>query len=314
MKGYVRFFTFILIISVVMTQFGIVCHAADSEAENSAAAQDIVVKSAELTDYDKYLTDNNGELYNGEPITTDLESFTADRGKELVVSSYANVDKALILDSSVGTVEWEFTIPATAFYEISLDYIAVSGSESRIETSILLNGSIPYDSAEIVSLPRLWKNAKEIAEDSDGNDIAPAQIQVEELQTVSLSDLNGLYLQPLRFYLQEGSNKIALRVLSGKFALSRINLKSIADSVSYKEYYDSLKNEKIYDGEDIIIQGQDASFKSSKELRPISDKSDPANTPSSAFNTKINCIGGNNWDSSGERITWEFSVPKSALY
>ena len=314
MKSFVRFFAFVLAVTIVMSSFSVVCCAAPSGKEDTAKESRGIVKDSDLADYDGYLTDNDGELYGGKPITTDLAAFSAVGGKKPEIGDYADFGKALIIDNNVGTVEWTFTVRTPAFYEVSLDYIAIAAQESRIETSLLLDGAVPYDLAEIISLPRLWKNAKDITADSDGNDITPAQVQIEDLQSVSLSDMNGLYLKPLRFYLHGGSNRIALKMLSGKIALTKISLKSITDSVNYKEYSSSFENEKNYDGKDIIIQGQDAILKSSKELRPISDKSDPSNTPSSAFNTKINCIGGNNWDSAGEKITWEFSVPSSALY
>ena len=294
--------------------FSTVCNAANSEEAITASPKSAVANTTNIIDYDEYLIENSGKLYNGEPITTDLKVFTSDNGKKLSLTDYANVEKTLIIDSSAGTVEWNFTVPETALYEISVDYIAAADSENKIEASVFLNGKIPFDLAENISLPRVWKNEKEIASDEDGNDITPAQVQTEQLQTVELFDINGLHLEPLKFHLQKGKNKIAFKMLSGKIAISKISLKKVTNLSSYNEYYDSYKNEKVYDGEDIVIQGQDAVYKSSKELRPISDKADPANTPVSAFNTKINCIGGNNWDSSGEKITWEFNVPADALY
>ena len=314
MKGFVRFFTFILILSIVMSSFSIVCYSAKTDNSTEKTTPVVVSSDDSLNGYDEYLNKNEEKLYNGEPITADLAAFTANGGKNVKVSSYGNMKNTLLLDRSMGTVEWSFTVRTSAFYEISLDYIAVADEETRIETAVLINGAVPYDSAEIISLPRLWKNAKEITTDADGNDITPAQVQVEEPQSAVLSDLNGLYLQPLRFYLHKGENKIALKMLSGKIALLKMSLKGVTNSVSYEKYYESFGDKKVYDGEDIVIQGQDAKYKSSKELRPISDKSDPSNTPSSAFNSKINSIGGNNWDTSGEKITWEFSVPESAFY
>lgn len=311
MKGIVRFFTFILVISIIMSSFNVLCGA--TAATDNNEAQDTVTEINNLSDYNEYLTKNIGESYSGESISTDLEVFTSD-SENVVIGDYADCEKALMLDSSVGTVEWNFTVPETAFYEISVDYIAVTDNENKIEASIYINDEIPYDLAENVYLPRIWENEKDISPDEDGNDITPAQVQVQKMQSVELFDINGLYLQPLKFYLREGENSVAIKMLSGGIALSNISLKKISNPQKYEEYYNTYKNEDVYDGEDIVIQGQDAIYKSSKELRPISDKSDPANTPSSAYNSKINCIGGNNWDTPGEKITWEFNAPEDALY
>ena len=314
MKSTVRFFTFILVISIILSTFSVVSAVSNTDESIADTSNEVVANTNDIMDYDEYLAKNSGKLYNGEPIITDLKVFTSDSESELSLSDYANVENTLTIDSSAGTVEWNFTVPEAALYEISVDYIAVAENENKIEASVFLNGKIPFDLAENISLPRLWKNEKEIAADEDGNDITPAQIQFEKLQSVELFDINGLHLEPLKFYLQKGTNKIAIKMLSGKIAISKISLKKITKLSSYKEYFASYKNEKVYDGADIVIQGQDAVYKSSKELRPISDKSDPANTPVNAFKTKINCIGGNNWDSSGEKITWEFNAPADALY
>ena len=267
----------------------------------------------ETGDYDSYLAASSAEFYKGEPVRASIEKYITS-GSSAKLDKYAGKDNVLFIDSDSGEVEWNFSVPESALYEISLDYIALSEDENKIETSVLINGAVPYETAENVVLPRVWVNEKEISADSEGNDITPAQIQYEDWQNVSFSDINGLYLEPLRFYLAAGNNRVGIKLYSGEIVLSGISLNPISISESYASAYETVKDYEIYNGDDIIIQGQDAVYKSSKELRPISDKSDPANTPSNPYKTKINCIGGSNWDAPGEKITWKFTAPKDALY
>ena len=307
MKITVKIFSFALAVLLLAQT----CLVSADTVETSVVPQ--VVKITSLGEYDEYLSTIKGELSKEESIYTKIDGFTAPAESTVSFGEFSEKN-AVMIDNKSGTVNWEFTVPKTAFYEIKLDYAAVAENENNIEAAVKINGAVPFSEAENIFLPRVWVNEEEIKADADGNESTPAQVQKEQYIEKKLTDVDGLYLEPLRFYFTEGKNTVSLSLYSGKIALSALSLEPVSKSDSYKTASADYADKKVYDGKDIVIQAQDAIYKSSKELRPISDKTDPAVTPSSAFNTKINSIGGNNWDSSGEKITWKFTVPEDALY
>lgn len=309
-KRIIRVFAFVLVLCMLYISCEPVLFA-DKTVQSVNAD---ISAHTNLSDYETYLSQNKAKIYDGKPVFIDIAGFADDPESDVKIKKYADKDKVLILNNSSGIVEWNVTVPETALYEISFNYIALKNRENKIEMAISIDGEVPYDMANNLSLPRTWVNEKEISSDDTGNDITPAQVQYERWQKVKLSDINGLYLEPLQFLFHKGENKIALEVYSGDIAVSDIVLEPISSYISYSEYSKQLTGKKLYDGEDIVIQAQNADYKSSKELRPISDKNDPANTPSSAYQTKINCIGGDNWDAPGEAVTWNFNIDTPGVY
>ncbi len=307
MKVFTKFLTFALIASI-LTQTCFV--KAETGIDTLGNVETVAISEKK---YDEYITESNSEDYSGNEINTAIDGFTAETNSNATVGEHGG-RTAVLMDGDTGELTWYFDVPKSANYQIKLEYMAFSNTENEIILSAKINGNNPFGEADNFRLPRLWKNETDITVDKFGNQITPKQIQQESYQSYSLKDADGLYLNPLKFSLDEGKNSITLQLYTGKIALTALSLEAVETYESYEKVSETYKNADEYEGKDIVIQGQNATYKSSKELRPISDKSDPAVTPSSAYNTMVNSIGGSNWDSAGEKITWEFDVPKDGLY
>ncbi|GAE07681.1 extracellular solute-binding protein [Paenibacillus sp. JCM 10914] len=99
----------------------------------------------------------------------------------------------------------------------------------------------------------------------------------------------------------------------------------IIDAIEIRQFetlptYEQLKQQykdkglKETSGEMVKIQGEDAIYKSSPTLYPITDRSNPNTEPQSISQIRINTIGGNNWRMPGDTITWKIDVPQDGLY
>ena len=64
----------------------------------------------------------------------------------------------------------------------------------------------------------------------------------------------------------------------------------------------------------VTIEAEHALYKTSTQLYPISDRSDPMTSPSDPIAKKLNTIGGENWATADQSITWEFEVPVDGMY
>lgn len=293
----------ILIISLITTLFLNVCSNAETVYDINAA-----ISAKESDDYIDYL--KNGVDYTGASIKIDASGFSKPNNSSAHISEYNGRKNVLLLDSESGYVTWNVECEKAGLYQVSFEYSAIDDSESRIELSCEVNGVVPFKTADSMFLPRVWVNSGEPSVDSLGNQSSPTQVQQPTWVTEYLVDPDGLYLEPLKFNFNAGINTFAVKLYSGSIALSAIFL---SESELVNDY--STDNTvDIYNGDDIIIEAQDAVYKSSKELRPLSDKTDPSVTPSSAYYTCLNSIGGSNWDSAGEKISWEVQVPKSGYY
>lgn len=304
MRNISKFSSIVLIISLITTLFSQVVF----EAETVSDINNTVIAEESNADYIDYV--EGGKDYSGASIKIDASGFSAKKGSSAKISEYNGKKNVVLIDSESGFVSWNIDCQKAGLYQISFDYCAVDDTENKIELSCAVNGKVPFQAAESMFLPRVWVNEGEPSVDALGNQSSPRQVQKPIWITEYLVDADGLYLQPLKFNLKEGKNTISIKLYTGTIALSAINLSGAEDVPEYSA--EDVKN--MYDGKDIIIEAQDAIYKSSKELRPQSDKTDPSVSPSAAYHTSLNFIGGSNWDSVGEKITWEVNVKKSAYY
>ena len=302
-KIIIKYVALILSLVLVISVFT----AFSSSAYTSTAAADI--QSSGKSDIWSYLNIANAEIYNGKDIVVDIKNDILT--DTVSVEKYDSKENTVLLNDGKENVQWKVNCPENALYNISIEYQATSDSDADIKLSCSINGEIPYETAENISLSRVWIDDGEPWKDEFGNESSPIQKQQPQWITEYFNDASGLYENPLPFSLNSGENTIGLSVYGGDIIVSKIVLSGYVEA---DEYAVSLDENRIYDGEDIVIQAENAILKSSKELRPLADNTDPSVSPSNAFCSRINYIGGSNWNSVGEKITWEFDVPKSAYY
>lgn len=277
-------------------------------ADTVSDVNDSVALVATDSGYIDYLEGKND--YTGESIKIDASGFVVTEGSNAKLDSYCGKDNVLIIDSESGPVSFTANCSVEALYNIALNYAAVDNNDANIELSCKINGKEPFAEADSMFLPRVWVDDGKPTEDALGNQSSPSQIQKPQWVSEKLIDPDELFLDPLKFLLTQGANTITIELYSGTIALESITLSGAEKTPAYKAEDVS----GIYDGDNIVIEAQNAVYKNSKELRPLADGSDPSLTPSSAYHTSINCIGGNNWDAAGEKIAWEFTAPKDAYY
>lgn len=307
MKNHIRFLSAFFSLIFAFSSFSVI--PAFSEKTVNMTDNNLI-RTQSSSSIDSYLSKYGKEYYRGDTITVHCEDFIT--GSSDIHKDY--MGKNAVFVGQEQKVEIPVQITTAGLYEISFDYVALSSDESSIEAGVSINGKLPYEEADNIVFPRLWINKEKVKRDINGNDITPIQIQKEEWQNYKLHDSEGLYILPLKFYFDVGQNNLSFSVYLGSIAISAVNFEPVTEVPSYKNFEKNNLSYKTYSGKNIVLQGQDAKYKTSKELRPISDKSDPAVEPSDAFHTRINCVGGNNWNTNGKKITWEFDVPEDALY
>lgn len=63
-----------------------------------------------------------------------------------------------------------------------------------------------------------------------------------------------------------------------------------------------------------MIQAEDTTVKSTSSLSPNNDRTSVKTVPYDSTYIVYNTIGGSNWASVGQSMTWTVTAPKSGLY
>lgn len=214
-----------------------------------------------------------------------------------------------------GSVSWTVNIPETGVYNIKMIYEALESNTNDVEFSLLIDGESPYATAPRITLSKRWINESEIKQDSRQNDIRPGQISTPCWQETPLEDIDGLFNEPLEFYMEAGEHTITFESEKAEFAVKSFTFYQYEAPAAYTAPSDSDLTQA--QGQKITLEGETAAYKSSRTLYPTSDKSSYLTSSangSSPTKTRYNTIGSGSWTQSTQTVTWEFNVDKAGYY
>lgn len=244
--------------------------------------------------------------------------------KDIAVSIQSATGKCNL--NSEGNVEIaeegyaNFVIPnvSEGLYQIKIEYDLDPNRTRDVECAILLDGTSPFEESRDLTLSRLWKNETEkIVQDSNGNDIKPTQkcMTFEERGWLNckVQDSAGFYSEPL---LYDFSNKstLTLTSLRESVTIHSITLVCPKPLVSYKEYAEKYKDVPNAKESLEVIQGEDTYSKSDATLTPQEDRISPITYPREGSKIRLNFIGGKNWSTAGQTVTWRFTPKETGMY
>ena len=151
-----------------------------SESGQESQETDGTSSEDETTDesvpgYDEYLSANGEVTYPSQETVLSLQE------NEVGV----NADQPLTLN---------FAVSKAGYYRLSFDYIFTEKGNQNAKYVVSMDGSVPFEEADKLSLSRLWTNETEITIDDLGNDINPPQVEVLEWQNITVYDATGYYL------------------------------------------------------------------------------------------------------------------------
>lgn len=271
----------------------------------------------EMETYSDYYDLYSGENRPQQEIVTAGNAYTAcnfSAGEDVSVGSCGaefgleNKDNILIWNASDGMVTYNVTVPETGIYDMHFSYLPIPSNMSDIEFSILIDGKSPYDTASRATLNKVFVNDGEIEVDSRGNQVRPSQKQIAMWMDAPLRDVDGLFNDPLIFYLEEGSHEITFDIKKGYFAMESFTFCNTPELPDYNTYTASVSSSVSKEDTPSLllrIEGEAAAYKSDSTLYPTSDNANCMVSPSSPSKTVYNTIGAGNWKQALQSITWE---------
>jgi len=210
----------------------------------------------------------------------------------------------------------EVYAPESALYEIAVEYAQPEGYGADITRKVYVDNSPVFREAFTVSFPRFWKYDAPLV-NTQGDEIKPFANEVPRIATVTLTDSQGKENTGFKYYLTEGKHIIKFEYLAEPIFLSKIILKQPTEPISYDELYEGyVADGKTQQGTNLCFEAEDSTYVKELTDSVIGPQSngDPATYPESIKNVKMNYIGGANYSSGNQAITWEFDVEKSGLY
>ena len=246
-------------------------------------------------------------------------NYSAVSGAQVSVDGDFYGKQVLRWENESGSVIYNFSSTADANYYLRLFYGTIKGSGSDIRLGVKIDGEYPFSESEEFSFKRCYENAGGVRADKWGNQFAPEQGEKFGLFDSYAMDSLGRESSPFEFAISAGEHTLELVAIDEPFAIEKIVLEAPELPVSYSDYINAFQDKRAFDGKEIIIQGENADYKSAPYLVPLSDMSEKSlisfeGKENNGVTETINYIGSTNWQSQGDTLTWKINVKEEGLY
>lgn len=288
--------------------------SATGDGSSAATTGTDSIRQTSYTNYVKKYTDAARPDKTVEVLGKDYDPASV-TDAQITVTTVDGENDVMQWANQEGSVSWTVNIPETGVYNIKMIYEALESNTNDVEFSLLIDGESPYATASRITLSKRWINESEIKQDSRQNDIRPEQISTPCWQETPLEDIDGLFNEPLEFYMEAGEHTITFESEKAEFAVKSFTFYQYEAPAAYTAPSDSDLTQA--QGQKITLEGETAAYKSSRTLYPTSDKSSYLTSSangSSPTKTRYNTIGSGSWTQSTQTVTWEFNVDKAGYY
>lgn len=288
--------------------------SATGDGSSAATTGTDSIRQTSYTNYVKKYTDAARPDQTVEVLGKDYDPASV-TDAQITVTTVDGENDVMQWANQEGSVSWTVNIPETGVYNIKMIYEALESNTNDVEFSLLIDGESPYATASRIALSKRWINESEIKQDSRQNDIRPGQISTPCWQETPLEDIDGLFNEPLEFYMEAGEHTITFESEKAEFAVKSFTFYQYEAPAAYTAPSDSDLTQA--QGQKITLEGETAAYKSSRTLYPTSDKSSYLTSSangSSPTKTRYNTIGSGSWTQSTQTVTWEFNVDKAGYY
>ena len=216
-------------------------------------------------------------------------------------------DNVLIWESADGELAYDIDVEETGIYCVNISYFPIASNNTDIELSMKIDGETPYDTASRITLGKVWVNERDIYTDSRGNQVRPSQIQSGRWCSSDFGDVDGLFNEPLFFYLEEGRHEISFTSEKANLAIESFKFYNPDTLPTYDEYVKSADASVTVENTPsnmFRIEGEDAVYKSDSTLYPTYDNTTYLVSPSDPTKVVYNTLGSGNWQKALQSVTW----------
>jgi ABC-type glycerol-3-phosphate transport system substrate-binding protein len=304
-----------ILMTIILIAMTLLITSKAEEIAQTVEVSSFSVNSLNHEDYGDYLKKYSDFEFSNTNVSILGSDFIAQDNSEVIAKEeLKSKENVLLWESGKGSVTWEFDIENAGLYNFQLVYLPLK-SGTNIEYSLYLDGEIPFYGADKLVFTRDWVNATEKPRtDNKGNEISPEQAETGEYVTRKAVDDVGVVIDAYCFALTNGTHTITLEGKGYPVAISELLFTSPETNLTYKELSKNYNVKENNSVEPILIHAENASIKSDKTLIPKSTNGNAGMYPVHPYITKLNNIGGSSWNTPGQALTWDFSVPNDGYY
>jgi ABC-type glycerol-3-phosphate transport system substrate-binding protein len=281
--------------------------AVDAELEAEAASE--ITGFVRATTYSDYYDSIVNNPRPDKEADMTLRWASADSG--VTIEPFEGRAGTIYWKNQVGTVNFEVNVPETGNYNIKMTYYPIVGNNSVSEVSVLIDGVSPYDSATRINIPRRFMSEHPIITDARDNEMLSPQVESPTWLTTSFKDTDGLFNDPLLFYLTKGTHVISLVSEKAAFAIDSLSIYNEKEVPDYVRPSDSELSENA-NAETILLQGEKYNFTNNQSIVPVAVRNTYDMEDAHPVKQRYNAVGV--WDKAGQAVDWNFNVSKGGYY
>ncbi|MBP1561999.1 MAG: extracellular solute-binding protein [Oscillospiraceae bacterium] len=281
---------------------------ADEPTESSSASATLFTKQKT---YSEYYDEIEGKPRPDAEAVLNYSS--AKNGAKVEVTTFEGKDNVIVWSNEEGCVDFSVDVPESGAYQLEVGYYPLAEGATTTEFSVLIDGESPYDTATRVTLPHIWTSAYPISTDSKDNEVRPPQIQAPKWVTTTVVDVDGLFNEPLYFYLEKGEHTISFDSERASVAIEYAKFCNKPAPEAYVKPSDA-ELAKNSGAEPIKVQGEHYAYTNSQTLFPTYDRGSYLTEPSHPSKQRYNTVGDGTWHTAGQAITWEMDVAVAGYY
>ncbi|MCH5204619.1 MAG: extracellular solute-binding protein [Oscillospiraceae bacterium] len=267
--------------------------------------------------YENYLVANSNANHTSDSISISIDSFTASGNADCKISKAAD-SLGMLSWQGTGSVSWDFEAREAGLYCLEMSYFSQSGNNSVVSFGIEIDGEYPFDEAREIKFYRYWKNKTSIRLDTNHKNQLLPELVKYDCNMISMARSSESSDDPLWFYLSRGKHKLTLNGVSTDFFIGSLKFcenSGIASYDSIRPTSEQLsETPALIDKTAILVEAEMPKYTNSAVLRPTSEPSDSSVSPSHPTYVRYNTIGADSWDTAGQTLFYEVSVPSDGYY
>lgn len=264
-------------------------------------------------DYSLYKESISNKSYGEKEVTVDFENLVLEQTDAILDSE----NSLVTLNAKKNSAVYSFTTPSSAVYNIDFVYYPTMSGTADVVVGIKIDGEYLFSEMENLILFKEWKDKnKEWRVDVRGDEFSSEQVQTGNLLRQSLFDDTGVQLEPYLFYVSEGKHTIEIIVREEEIGIEKIVFTPPENLISYSELEKTYKQNgyEKFKTKNIVIEAEFSDFKNKNSLTAKADGNSANVSPKSTVKSVVNYIGGENWSSAGQELSWKITVKKTGLY
>lgn len=232
---------------------------------------------------------------------------------EKSVVSKTEIDGEALIETDQ-TKEFLLTVSDDGVYNVAMSY--------KPKDSVMLDSDCKIEvfsaSGEIISdfntpIYSLWQDeSKDYMLDRYGNEVTPAQKNIDSFITDYWRDSALVDASPVKFDFKKGDYRVCITSVDAAVYIKELMLIEYDDIIGYDEYKSNNKGAD-YTGDEIIIEGENYAVKSDSFIRSKAGNS-AAVHPFNPYYKWMALVDGGSWNTVGQRIVWNFTAPEDGYY